>query len=84
MMKGKKTSNSRFLLWTALAILLACGTICTVVADVSLDPGIFMQDDQGTLTVRITNSGTSPPDQVTPDRSDLLQTGFPEPGTPVT
>ncbi len=90
MMKGKITSNSRFLLWTALAILLACGTICTVVAaaettsstaaeaqvaitNVSLDPLIFMQDDQGTLTVRITNSGTSPADI---DRVALLSEGL--------
>jgi hypothetical protein len=30
------------------------------VTNVSLDPAIFMQDDQGTLNVRITNTGTSP------------------------
>jgi hypothetical protein len=77
MMEGKKANISRFLLFSALAVLLACGSICTIVTaaettsetsavaqvaitNVSLDPAIFMQDDQGTLTVRITNSGTSP------------------------
>jgi len=90
MLKGKKTRNSSFLLWTALAMLLTCGTICTVVAaaetmsstaaeaqvaitNVSLDPAIFMQDDQGTLTVQITNSGTSPVDI---DRVALLSEGL--------
>lgn len=86
MMEGKKTRISRFLLFSALAVLLACGSICTIVTaaettsetsavaqvaitNVSLDPAIFMQDDQGTLTVRITNSGTSP---VAIDRIELL------------
>jgi uncharacterized membrane protein len=39
------------------------------ITNVSLDPAIFMQDDQGTLTVRIANSGTSP---VAIDRVELL------------
>ena len=39
------------------------------IANVSLDPAIFMQGDQGTLLVRITNSGTSP---VKIDRVELL------------
>ncbi len=86
MMEGKKTNISRFLLFSALAVLLACGSICTIVTaaettsetstvaqvaitNVSLDPAIFMQDDQGTMTVRITNSGTSP---VAIDRIELL------------
>jgi len=30
------------------------------ITDVTLDPAIFMQDDSGTLTIRIQNSGTSP------------------------
>jgi len=30
------------------------------IMDVTLDPAIFMQDDTGTLTVRIQNSGTAP------------------------
>ena len=30
------------------------------VMNVTLDPAIFMQGDQGTLTVRIANSGSSP------------------------
>jgi hypothetical protein len=86
MIEGKKTNISRFLLFSALAVLLACGSICTIVTaaettsetstvaqvaitNVSLDPAIFMQDDQGTMTVRITNSGTSP---VAIDRIELL------------
>ena len=86
MMEGKKTNISRFLLFSALAVLLACGSICTIVTaaettsetstvaqvaitNVSLDPALFMQDDQGTMTVRITNSGTSP---VAIDRIELL------------
>ena len=85
-MEGKKTNISRFLLFSALAVLLACGSICTIVTaaettsetstvaqvaitNVSLDPALFMQDDQGTMTVRITNSGTSP---VAIDRIELL------------
>ena len=77
MMKAKKTNNSRFLLFSLLAVFLACGTICTMVSaadtttetseaaqvaitNVTIDPAIFMQDDEGTLTVRISNSGTSP------------------------
>jgi hypothetical protein len=39
------------------------------ITNVSLDPAIFMQDDQGTLIVRIANSGTSP---VKIDRVELL------------
>jgi hypothetical protein len=86
MMKAKKTNNSRFLLFSLLAVLLACGSICTIVSaadttsetseaaqvaitNVTLDPAIFMQDDQGTLTVRITNSGSS---AVAIDRVELL------------
>ena len=86
MIEGKKTNISRFLLFSALAVLLACGSICTIVTaaettgetstvaqvaitNVSLDPALFMQDDQGTMTVRITNSGTSP---VAIDRIELL------------
>jgi hypothetical protein len=86
MLKAKKTNNSRFLLFSALAVLLACGSICTFVSaadttsetsaaaqvaitNVTLDPAIFMQDDQGTLTVRISNSGTS---TVAIDRVELI------------
>jgi len=86
MMKAKKTNTRRFLLFSLLAVLLACGSICTIVSaadttsetseaaqvaitNVTLDPAIFMQDDQGTLTVRITNSGTS---SVGIDRVELL------------
>jgi len=39
------------------------------ITNVSLDPAIFMKDDQGTLLVRITNSGISP---VKIDRVELL------------
>ncbi len=39
------------------------------ITNVTIDPAIFMQDDQGTIVVRITNSGTSP---VTIDRVELL------------
>jgi hypothetical protein len=39
------------------------------ITNISLDPAIFMQDDHGTLLVRITNSGTSP---VKIDRVELL------------
>ncbi|MDD1706686.1 MAG: hypothetical protein LUO81_00610 [Methanoregulaceae archaeon] len=39
------------------------------VMNVTLDPAIFMQGDQGTLTVRIANSGSS---QVAIDRVELL------------
>jgi len=86
MIKGNNTIRSRFLLFSVLTVLLACGSICTIVSaaettseasseaqvaitNVSLDPAIFMQDDQGTLTVRIANSGTSP---VVIDRVELL------------
>jgi hypothetical protein len=39
------------------------------ITNVSLDPAIFMQDDQGTLTVRIANSGAYP---VAMDRVELF------------
>lgn len=39
------------------------------VMNVTLDPAILMQDDQGTMTIRIANSGTSP---VAIDRVELL------------
>jgi hypothetical protein len=39
------------------------------ITNITLDPAIFMQGDQGTLVVRIANSGASP---VTIDRVELL------------
>lgn len=39
------------------------------ITNITLDPEILMQDDQGTLIVRVTNSGTSP---VKIDRVELL------------
>lgn len=39
------------------------------ITNITLDPMILMQDDQGTLNIRVTNSGTSP---VKIDRVELL------------
>lgn len=58
-------------LFSSVSAATDAGTITAQIAitDVRLDPEIFMQDDTGTLKVRITNNGADP---VSIDRVELL------------